>query len=86
MIAPPCTFTLNGVQQAFYVDANGRLQHHYAPAGRAWIGETVGSGWDPDSGLAYDDTTGVPQVWGVQAGGKRAQCYWSGSQWVTQPL
>ena len=86
MHSPPCTFTMNGAQQAFYVDAGGRLQHHYQPAGRPWAAEAISDGWDPDSGLAHDDSTGVHQVWGVRADGTRAQCYWSGQRWVTQPL
>jgi hypothetical protein len=86
MIAAPCTFTIDNVQQAFYV-AGGRLIHCYAPPGKAWVSEPLSDGWDPDSGLAHDvGVGGVDQVWGVLANGKRAQCYWSGSRWVTQPL
>ena len=86
MIAPPCTFVMSGAQQCFFVDANGRLEHHYQTPGKPWIAEVLGSGWDPDTGLAYDSSTGVAQVWGVMANGKRAQVYWNGKQWVTQPL
>jgi hypothetical protein len=87
MIAPPLTFTLDAVQQAFYVDADGDLVHCYARPGQPWTRETLGGGWDPDSGLAHDVGHGnAAQVWGVRADGKRAQCYWAGTRWVTQPL
>jgi hypothetical protein len=88
MIAPPCTFTTaDGNQQMFYVDERGTLVHAYAAPGRPWGKEPLGAGWDPDSGLAHDTGTGgEPQVWGVRADGRRAQVYWNGRQWVTQPI
>jgi N-acetylmuramoyl-L-alanine amidase len=84
----PCTFTLNNVQQAFYVDAKGTLVHSYARAGQAWITETLGGGWDPKTGLSHDNApvSGTDQVWGMLASGKGGQCYWAGTKWVTQPL
>jgi hypothetical protein len=87
MIAPPCTFTMDDVQQAFYVDDDGILIHCYARPGQTWVKENLGVGWDPDSGLAHDvGYGGAAQVWGVMANGRRAQVYWSGRNWVTQPL
>jgi hypothetical protein len=88
MIAPPCVFNMDdGSQQVFYVDGGGRLRHHYWQAGRAWVGESLSAGWDPDSGLAAArNDQGTWQVWGVLADGDNVQCYWSGRAWVTQPL
>jgi hypothetical protein len=88
MIAAPCVFTTDDdVQQVFYVDTHGQLHHHYAGGDGRWAGETLGTGWDPDTDLAPAQAAGGAwQVWGVRADGKRAQCYWSGRQWVTQLL
>lgn len=88
MIPAPCVFvTADDVQQVFYVDSHGQLAHHYAGGDGRWHGETLGAGWDPDTGLAHAlSTAGAAQVWGTRADGRRAQCYWNGRQWVTQLL
>ncbi|HEY2302996.1 MAG TPA: hypothetical protein VGH66_13950 [Acidimicrobiales bacterium] len=88
MIAAPCTFDMDdGSQQLFYVDAGGRLVHWYWLAGRNWSSEGLSTGWDPDTSLAWHQSPGGShQIWGVLADGKRAQCYWSGKAWITQPL
>ena len=76
MIAPPCSFVMNGNQQAFWVDEAGHLAHGYAPPGKGWTVENLGGGWNPDSGLSVGTATagtGVPdRVFGVRADGKRS--------------
>jgi hypothetical protein len=88
MIAAPCVFTTaDDVQQVFYIDGHGQLAHHYAGRDGRWAGETLGGGWDTDTDLTFAvAANGAQQVWGVRADGRRAQCYWSGRQWVTQLL
>ena len=88
MIAPPCVFNFDdGSQQVFYVTSGGSLAHHYWSAKRGWTAENLGGSWDPDTGLtAAVSSGGAYQVWGTLANGKRAQCYWTGQRWVTQPL
>lgn len=89
MTPAPCAFNLDdGSQQVFYVDKGGRLQHYYWTKQRnTWTADPLSTGWDADSALTYLLSPAlVPQVWGVMADGKRAQCYWSGRQWITQPL
>ena len=88
MIPAPCSFILNGNQQAMWIDDGGHLVHAYAPPGKGWTKENLGGGWNPDSGLSVGaGAGGAPdRVFGVKADGKRAQCYWSGSQWVTQTV
>jgi hypothetical protein len=83
----PCPFTVDNVEQVFYVDSSGQLMHYYYSAGARWLGEGLSTGWDPKAGLAHAvDPAGTHQVWGMLASGKGAQCYWSGKAWVTQPL
>lgn len=87
-VAQTCVFnTADKNQQVFYVDANGIMQHAYWQPAGAWTHETLSSGWQPGSDLvAAQSSGGVYQVWGVLADGSRAQIYWSGTAWVTQPL
>ena len=88
MIAPPCVFNFpDGTQQVFYVTSGGTLAHYYWTATRGWTAENLGGDWDPDTGLTPAVSSGgAYQVWGALANGKRAQCYWTGQRWVTQPL
>ena len=89
MIPAPCSFVMNGGQQAFWVDDKGRLVHAYARPGNPWIKENLSDGWDPLTGLSSgtNATSGSSdRVLGVLANGSRAQCYWSGTHWITQPI
>lgn len=74
-------------QESFYVAANGRLMHSYQTPGQPWVTESLSSGWDPKAQLlAVRGPGDVMQVWGMTSAGKSQQCYWSGRQWVTQPI
>jgi hypothetical protein len=76
----------DGSQHVFYIN-NGTLVHYYFVQGRSWVGENLSTGWNPDTALkAAQAPNGTYQVWGVLANGRRAQTYWSGKAWVTQPL
>ena len=90
MIPAPLSFIMNGNQQAFWVDADGNLIHCYAQPGKAWAKETLGSGWNKDTGLSSGTGAapgaGPDRVFGVRGDGKRAQCYWTGKEWQTQSL
>lgn len=89
MIPAPLTFSMrDDDEQCFYVDASGKLTHwYYTKKNAKWVGETLSDGWDPNTGLSHGvSPNGPDQVWGVMAGGKRAQCYWAGTGWVTQTL
>lgn len=88
MIPAPCSFILNGNQQAMWVDDGGHLVHAYAPPGKGWTKENLGGGWDPLTGLSVGTGAdgGADRVFGVKADGSRAQCYWTGKQWVTQSI
>ena len=89
MKAAPCVFSMqSGGQEAFYVDANGRLVHwFFNKTSQKWTQENLSTGWDADSQLVMELYNGnTYQVWGTFANGKRGQCYWSGKAWVTQTL
>lgn len=90
MIPAPLSFIMNGNQQAFWVDNAGNLLHCYAPPGKGWTKENLGGGWNKDTGLSSgtgaSPGAGADRVFGVRADGKRAQCYWTGKEWMTQPL
>jgi len=74
-------------QESFYVAGNGRLMHCYQTPGKPWVTESLSSGWDPKAQLmAMFGPGNVMQVWGMTSAGKTQQCYWSGKQWVTQPI
>lgn len=83
----PVTINNGNNQEAFYVAGNGRLVHGYQTPGRPWVTENLSSGWDPKAQLATNVGPGnVIQIWGMTAAGTMQQCYWSGKQWVTQPI
>jgi N-acetylmuramoyl-L-alanine amidase len=87
MIAPPCSFNMNDVEQTFYVDANGNMIHGYGPAGKPWVTENLGGGWDKTSGVSHNTGPGgTEKVWAIRSNGKGAQVYWNGKNWLTQPL
>jgi hypothetical protein len=88
MIAAPVSFNIKDVEQTFYIDAKtGTLIHCYASPGKAWICENLGGSWNKESGLSHNTGAGgTEKVWGMLANGKGAQCYWSGTRWVTQSL
>ena len=90
MIPAPLSFVMNGNHQAFWVDDAGNLLHCYAPPGKGWTKENLGPGWNKDTGLSAGTGpapgAGPDRVFGVRADGKRAQCYWTGKEWMTQPL
>lgn len=82
-----CVFTMDPNQQQYFaVDNNGTMLHWYTTPGKPWIKESLGGGWDADSQLLAYQYGNTWQVWGVRSNGQRAQIYWSGTRWVTQPL
>ena len=84
----PCVFTTNDQnQQVFYVDGAGNLCHYWWDhnTNRWSPREGLGGGWDTKIGITKDAKSDN-QIWGQLVNGAVAQCYWSGSRWLTQAL
>lgn len=88
MLPAPCTFNMDGEDQAFYVDHTGDLHHAYETPGKPWTAETLSSGWEPNTVLGFkQNSAGTYQVWGMAAGGgAMLQCFWNGSEWATEAI